>query len=68
LIAYLTEPNPTYYHGPNEIVKKNKSFQAGYKKAASKDKKSIIGYSWATGSIMNILVGLMIYQIFTNHQ
>ncbi len=66
LIAYFTKPNPTYYHGPNELVKKNKSFQAGYTDAATKVKKSTIAYSWGTGSIMNILMGLMIYQIINN--
>ena len=63
LIAYFVKPNPTYYHGPNEIVKKNKSFQAGYKAAASEVKKTNIALSWLYGTVINAFAGIIIYKI-----
>ena len=62
-IAFFIKPNPTYYHGPNEIVKKNKSFQAGYKAAAATVKKTSIAMSWLYGSVVNLFVGILIYNI-----
>jgi hypothetical protein len=66
LIAYCIKPNPSKYHGPNQLVKKNQSFKEGYIYGAQILKKSTITTGWCIGTVMNLLSGLLIYQIITN--
>ena len=49
------------------IVKKNQSFKAGYIHGAHAQKKGTISAGWCLGTVMNVLTGLLIYQIVTNH-
>ena len=66
LISYCIKPNPSKFHGPNQLVKKNQSFKEGYIQGAHKIKKNTIVAGWSMGTVINILSGLMIYQIITN--
>lgn len=66
LIAYCIKPNPSKFHGPNQLVKKNQSFKEGYIHGAHIQKKGTISAGWCIGTVMNVLTGLLIYQIVTN--
>jgi hypothetical protein len=48
------------------LVKKNQSFKAGYIHGAHAQKKGTLSAGWCIGTVMNVLTGLLIYQIVTN--